>query len=398
MKTLLISNIPPTLDRSSGILLHKMCSALYPELAIYTLMHPFNYFLKNSMPPDVPYQSSAIPMESSWRILPSVMGGVTAWLWELHVEKFIIPRIAERIVAFARLHKVGRVWCVLEGQTLIRLASIVAKQLGCSLHSQVFDAPEWYLLGNNIDFFSKRKILKHYDNALRSSASVAAASPIMANQIASLYGIPSYDFVGTVPRGCVISKHISIFEDLSSDITIGYAGQLYCEEEWAKLLSMLDGIDWRLGGRRVRILFVGYDYNYLPKNHPNISIVEFTDQKNAIQLMSLCDVLYLPYFFDEKRRVLAETSFPSKLSAYMASSVPILFHGPEYSSPLMFLKSFPDSCFCCVENTADALCNSLVEIFSDKIRYEMVRKNALKVLCEYLLDDIVIDKMNKFCS
>ena len=50
------------------------------------------------------------------------------------------------------------------------------------------------------------------------------------------------------------------------------------------------------------------------------------------------DLLYCPYWFDPGFERPCRLSFPSKLSTYLKTGVPVLFHGPEYASPRIFLE------------------------------------------------------------
>ena len=77
--------------------------------------------------------------------------------------------------------------------------------------------------------------------------------------------------------------------------------------------------DFQLGPNRIEKL------GYLP-------------QDKTIRHLSECDILYCPYFFDEKRKEISKTGFPSKLSTCLAAGKPVFYHGPDYGSPSIFLK------------------------------------------------------------
>ena len=60
-------------------------------------------------------------------------------------------------------------------------------------------------------------------------------------------------------------------------------------------------------------------------------------------------MLYCPYWFSEEYRLPSALSFPSKLSTYLKTAVPVLMHGPAYASPRRYL----------VEHGAGYVCDTL---------------------------------------
>ncbi len=53
------------------------------------------------------------------------------------------------------------------------------------------------------------------------------------------------------------------------------------------------------------------------------------------------DYGYLPYGFDPSLRRFVQTSFPTKLITYLKCGLPIIYHGPSYSSVARFLSRYP---------------------------------------------------------
>lgn len=58
------------------------------------------------------------------------------------------------------------------------------------------------------------------------------------------------------------------------------------------------------------------------------------------EYLECSDFSYAAYSFSQEHRVFVETSFPNKISSSMKSGLPILFHGPSYSSVSKFLDSY----------------------------------------------------------
>jgi hypothetical protein len=73
-------------------------------------------------------------------------------------------------------------------------------------------------------------------------------------------------------------------------------------------------------------------------------------EAEAVRRLGGCLAVYLNYPFGWRDRVLRETSFPVKLSTYLLTSRPVLFHGPAGTSidgPLKiggggYIRHWPD--------------------------------------------------------
>jgi glycosyltransferase involved in cell wall biosynthesis len=78
----------------------------------------------------------------------------------------------------------------------------------------------------------------------------------------------------------------------------------------------------------------------------HIEYFGFRELPEAINLLSECDMTYLPYWLDPKYQDSVLGCFPDKLSTYVAAGKPILYHGPYESSPRKFFDRFPIGITC----------------------------------------------------
>ena len=98
--------------------------------------------------------------------------------------------------------------------------------------------------------------------------------------------------------------------------------------------------------KRVVIYFLG-DYPLRGvKYDRHIKRLGFRSQREAADISSKCDVGYLPYWIASDHSLVASTSFPSKLSAYLGSGLPILNHGPEISETTRVMREYPIGISC----------------------------------------------------
>ena len=70
-----------------------------------------------------------------WNVFGGRRGAALSLAMETLIERMQIPMIARQAVRFGRDFGADLVWCVLQGQTMIRLALPVAAGLGVPLHT-----------------------------------------------------------------------------------------------------------------------------------------------------------------------------------------------------------------------------------------------------------------------
>src|SRR5262249_17190742 len=103
-----------------------------------------------------------------------------AWFVETVRRRFSVPPLAAQAIEFGRRQQVDLVWAVLQGQSLIQIASQVAVTLGVPLVTQVRNVPVWSLLENQIDRFNRRATLSDFERAVKASRVCVTATAAMA--------------------------------------------------------------------------------------------------------------------------------------------------------------------------------------------------------------------------
>jgi glycosyltransferase involved in cell wall biosynthesis len=133
-------------------------------------------------------------------------------------------------------------------------------------------------------------------------------------------------------------------------------------------------------------------------------VVEFLgwhSQEETIQLLSEADVLYCPYWFDSAFEEESRLSFPSKLTTYLAAGRPVLFHGPAYASPAVFLKE-RGAGECCFSLDTDSIIASLTKLANDEAFYKETTFNGTNAFMECLtmlvLQKNFLEFLNRACS
>ncbi len=384
-RVLLLSVVPPNTNYTGALMLQSMFKAVsLDKLSCFAVKTPrldpkiHEYFK------DIPYRFRNKPSEAKTRRLPGKLGSLECFAKECYTANITVPKIAAEVIQFIEKTKPEIIWCTLEGQTMIRLASILQKEVPLPMVTQIWDPPEWWMHDNGVDKWSRSSILKTFSSVLHNSSRVAAASWAMADAYANEHHCRTIPVVPGLPSDW--AKEPATKLNNEKKLTIGFAGQMYSVEEWRYLLNTLDALDWKVEGREVEIVMLGHSFQLSGNQRRNIRYLGWCDQQTSLQILSECDILYCAYWFSNKFEAPAKLSFPSKLTSYLAAGRPILFHGPEYSSPYKFLKEH-DAGMLCHGVTKSAISNALNQLVGDPQRYRQLSENGNRAFQSYLTEE-----------
>lgn len=375
MKVLFLTDIPPSKGYTGGLFMHQLCR-LVPEgsLACFAVV---NRGLKDArLAPDlgyVPISYREKPREYALPLSPAPLRDLSTRVLDGYNSSVKVRRIAGEAIEFGRRFGADAVWCLLEGQTMIRLARPVSEGLGVPLLTQVMDPPGWWMREYGLDRVSTSRVLDEFGKAMRSSAGCAAGSWAMAEEYNRDYGtrtvpvLPSLDARVALPPANGANA--------SGELVIGMAGQTYAAEEWNALLKALSSVDWRIAGRDVRISLLGREAHLRTDAKMRVEFLGWHTQEEAIRVLSGADVLYCPYWFDPAFETESRLSFPGKLTTYLAAGRPVLFHGPEYASPGRFLQENDAAVFCRSLEPSEIV-EALTLLASEGETYSRVARNG----------------------
>ena len=182
-----------------------------------------------------------------------------------------------------------------------------------------------------------------FERYYRQAASRLCVSPYMAQQYQKQYkapgeilypsrapDVPCFD---TPPSRLLKSNHNPVF---AYGGTINFAGYPRLLRQVAEILASVDGkllIFGPLGRERAKA--IGLDL-------PNIVLRGMTPSEKMIHsFREEADALILPMSFESQNMTNMRISFPSKLTDYTASGVPILIYGPRYCSAVRWARETP---------------------------------------------------------
>lgn len=277
-----------------------------------------------------------------------------------------MPALARQAIRFARQHHAELVWAVLNKPALIYMARRVAAALGVPLVVTVWDPPERFAEGLQLGPCSCRALFRDFRDTLRTAVRCGVASEGMQSEYKARYGIESVVLIHGIHPRLMRPPAAELTE--GDSFVIGLAGSIYAVQEWQALLSALSSIDWRIGEREVivRVLSSGVHLRAQGKMH--VEYLGWRSLEETLNIMSRCDITYVPYWFDESYSLAVRLSFPNKLATYLAAGRPVLYHGPEDSSPTRFFRRFPVG-LCCHSLEESDIIESLSRFVTDRDFY-----------------------------
>jgi glycosyltransferase involved in cell wall biosynthesis len=382
MKILLLTDVPPCKQFSGALLTYHLCKTIPPENVVCVAVRNRDLsYISTAEDLSIETKYFTKPRENTFWFLNGKIS-VFTYFYERYNEFFQIPKLARQIINFGRQHNIDRIWCILQGQTMIRLAKMVALGLNLPLLSQVWDHPIWWMGHNQIDAFTSRRICKQYEDVLSMSAVCGAASFEMAHRIMKNSHVSSIPLVSCLPNEWA-RKPKKFPPQNKKNILFGFCGQTYADEAIDALINAIDTMNWKINERQVKLRYLGYHISLGGLYKRNVEFLGYRSQQETIDLLAECDLLLCPYITDPKYKSVAQTSFPAKLTTYMASGVPILFVGTPDSSPGLFLVE-NIAAYLPTDPSSEKIVECLQEIFSNKNQYESISKNASIAFHKYL--------------
>jgi glycosyltransferase involved in cell wall biosynthesis len=203
-------------------------------------------------------------------------------------------------------------------------------------------------------------------------------SPEMCSYIEKQFGRESIPFLFGPPDGIVPRRmHASGVPKCPPHLTLAYAGtmSLGYGDGIASILNALRATDTHLViyGRRTADL-------------PEDPLIEFRGFRPPEtlwpEIQDTCDALLLPYSNDAQFANIYRTHFPTKLSEYCWTGMPIVCSGPAYATGIRWANEHPDAAV--AATSVRALTEALQSLRDDHaLRVGMARAAAAAAAAEF---------------
>ncbi len=240
-----------------------------------------------------------------------------------------IEIIIKKTIKFIDDNNIDIVWCPVQGETLLRVLSAVQKERSyLRVVPQVWDPIKWVFHDLSYTKEKTSELVKIFDNVLKKSDAILTASDAMSEAYEKKYKVkcrPAY-------LAFDIDEEYNI--EKTSDFVILMAGQPYASLGIDALLDAMDSINWKYKNKKIIFRVFGNPM-YCPfKDDPRVDFRGFVSQDILIEEQKKADLLYCSYFFDKHPvfKEVSQLSYPSKVTSYIPSGVPIIIHSFDDTS------------------------------------------------------------------
>lgn len=211
----------------------------------------------------------------------------------------------------------------------------------------------------------KAKVNEQFAKVYRQAKSRLCISPYMVKCYQERYGV-----IGSV----LYPSRAADFQEFDSplqkeqltnnSLTFAYAGSINSTQQ-ANTLFSLASILQNIGGELIIYGALNHDFIISTGlDHPNIEIRSLIPYQELIQtLRKEADVLFVPMNFDLQRKSNMQLCFPSKLTDYTSTGLPLLIFGPKYCSAVKWAEENP----------------GVAEVVNEE-RKEVLEKSVLKLI------------------
>ena len=377
-RLLLFTPVAPMPSGVGGIFLHDLCR-MYPgeSLAACVVSDDPASVRIPYLPAD---RTLAVPRppEYGFNRLGRHVTRATRAVAERWVRRRHVASVVHSAARFGKRFGAALLWVPLSSPTALHAAAPLARELGVPLLTTVWDPPEYWLRHYwGLEGAALAALMRSFADAMRVSVRCGVMSEEMARTYREQFGT-----AGVVMRhGIAEERWLPPAAGLAADatLTIGFAGSMYARDEWQALLRALDSVDWRVAGRRVRVRVCGPGWDLPLASRAHVELLGWRTVDETIALMSECDLCYLPYWLAPEFAVVTRLAFPTKLSTYLASGRPVLFHGPADSSPAHFFGKYRAAA-CCHSDAAPALIGAITSLVEDPAAYARAVREGRRAL------------------
>lgn len=381
-RILLFSDIPPCENYSGGLVLKQLYDFLPGNMIRGVIV------MDPSLDPVIPEKYHSIDLQiinkprDNWgkKFKFKIFRQAFSLLMEIYNSLFQEQMIIKKVLDIIEDYKPDAIWIIIEGHSIIRMEEKLSRKTKILIYSLVWDPPGWWLRENKVNYFTSKQTIKRFQKLLILSKKTGTASWALSEEYEHL-GADTIPLVASLDTSYLLQPAKKPHEREEFIITI--AGQIYANTEWESLLKALAQMNWQFQEKPIKIRILSRYAVLWTNGFSNIEFLGWRTQEETISILSDSDILFCPYWFSEEFYEEARLSYPSKLTSYFASGRPVLFLGPEYSSPASLIKKFKVGLGCYSLNTTDII-EAISRLLSDFCLYSNIASNAHKFFQDYL--------------
>lgn len=269
------------------------------------------------------------------------------WLQSLRLfvyRKFYVKRAAQNILEIASKENAQAIWLTLSSAELILLAAELVRD-GNDVRVTIWDVPEYLAESLRLGARTTNALLSSFASVVSLASAISVVSFAMQKRYQQAFGAQPLVIRHAIDEQRSKRKEIT----LGGNLRVVFSGSLYSKMEWNSFIAALDSVDWQINNRKVVVYFIGSYPARRASRSRRVRRLGAMSYSSTANILRRCDIGYLPYWFSDQKRLVAETSFPGKLSAYLEAGIAVFSHAPAYSevARLLDVYSFGINCRSC---------------------------------------------------
>jgi glycosyltransferase involved in cell wall biosynthesis len=281
------------------------------------------------------------------------------------------------------------IWGVLNSVNQIFFIDALMQRVDLPFVITIWDSPELLIQRLRLDTWTAQNVLFTFYKILNKAKHVTVICDGMGKYFEKNGTATPYSVIHT---GILEESKVSIRKQKpKSDVLhIAFTGSIYSKLEWN---AFVQAIEYWNKTHQQKIEF--HVAGSLPKF--GIYFPKFIDYRGILSpneanlLLQRADIAYLPYWFDKKKEMVVKTSFPSKLSAYIAMGIPVFFHGPHYASVCQVMKKYRIGISCHSLDVKNIIA-TLKQLLDDNLFYDNYYIERKNVFDEELSSIVMINR------
>ena len=262
----------------------------------------------------------------------------------LVIDHYYSKILSKKINNIIKGRSIDKIWIYNSPLTILTLHRLLATPI--PYHISIFDD----IFHNKVLEASYGEILfTKYLNLLQNSESLDVIVPEQRDYYLKNKLINSSQSIGISYGGCFKNSQIDNYKVNDNIKNICITGSIFGIESFVTFCSAIENI---CAEKSIEI-DIYTNANNLTKTLINkhlarfsnfVKLKPFVSEKFIVQTILNYDLAYIQVPFSESYKHKAITSFPSKTHNYLASTVPILLHSPDYAAVSKFLRK-NDLCY-----------------------------------------------------
>lgn len=217
-------------------------------------------------------------------------------------------------------------------------------------------------------------------------------SPYMVEAYAQRYGVTGSVLYPSRARDIgktdVIAKDTTLSDN---SLTFAYAGSIHSPGQIETLTSLASVLEKFNSKLVIYSSLTSERAEQIGLNRNNVSLHPLIPYQTLINnLRNQADVMFAPMDFDERYQTHVQLCFPSKLTDYTATGLPLLIWGPSYCSAVRWAKENPGVAEVVETKNREDLARAVEKLVKlPDYRYSLAQKAALKGYEYFAYENVV---------